>query len=336
MMARSFTKVFRTLNYDAGGTLFDIEGDLVIPKDKRVRLIMADVLGISKPFVDICPPASGRGLSEMTKTYETENILVHHFRTAPEYDRLSNRIRHLGEGLGVLVSTLYLRARGYMIGVGSYGTVNDVVAWKSPVLDELRDHGVIAQGCTITEVKRLRWLPGVRKPSSASNDACELTLVEAERSRADGLSNTETKGLNQLRKAWRENVATGLYICFPLSGTDDESPASVRTAIDSKWGREPTIGSILFDENGLYVCDSDSMTAPQCDSEIRRLEKQLKKALLANFSFGEILTFAKTLDIDIKGKRLEDIGQVLKDEIADRAGIAVILDNLKQVMKEEA
>lgn len=336
MMARSFTKVFRTLNYDAGGTLFDIEGDLVIPKDERVRLIMADVLGISKPFVAIYQPVSGRGLSEITKTYDTANILVNHFRTAPEYDRLSTRIRHLGEGLGVFVSKLYLRTRGYMIGVGSYGTVDDVVAWKSPVLDELRDYGFIAQGCTITEVKRLRWLPGVRRPVSSSTDACELTLVEVERSRADGLSNTETKGVNQLRKAWRENVATGLYICFPLSGTDDESPASVRTAIDSKWGCEPTIGSILFDENGLYVCDSDSITATQCDSEIRRLEKQLKKALLANFSFGEILTFAKTLDIDIEERRLEDIGQVLEDEVADRADIASILDNLKRVMEEEA
>lgn len=336
MICRSFTKVLRALNSEARGTLFDIEGDLVIPKDERVRLIMADVLGISKPFVAICPPISRQGLSEMTKNYDTANILVHHFRSAQGYDRLNGRIHHLGEGLGVLISTLYLRARGYMIGIGSYGTVDDVVAWKSPMLDELRHHGFITQGCTISELARLRWLPGERNPSKPSDNARELVLVEVERSKADGLSNTETKGLNQVRKAWREDVATGLYICFPLSGEYDESPASVRAAINAKWGREPTIGSILFDETGLHVCDSDSITATQCDPEIRRLEKQSKKALLANFSLGEILTFARMLEIDIEHKRLEDISQVLQNEIADRADIAVVLHYLKHIMTEES
>ncbi|MFC1910375.1 hypothetical protein ACFLXC_03670 [Chloroflexota bacterium] len=218
-----------------------------------------------------------------------------------------------------------------MIGSSSYGTVNDVIAWKSPILEKLRDYGFIDHGCTLAELACLRWLPLVAPGNTSSATIQELVLVEAERSSSNGLSNSNNKGLNQLIIASNLGVATGLYICFPISGLAEETPDRIRVSIDDQWHTKQKIGSILFDDKDLYVCSPDPITAEHCDAEIKNLENQLKVTLLANFNFSEILEFARKLDISIENRGFEDISQNLKGEIADRADIIQIFEKLKQV-----
>lgn len=353
-MSRFFTKVFQALDFDSGGTLFNIDGELIIPKNERVRLVIANTLGLLslpslKPYyltndlswaeelarvspsvVTIYPDVSRRDLSDIAQTYDSANILVQQFHTKDSKDRMNRRVWYNGEGIGTLVSTFYLRTRGYMIGSGSYQTVDDVVAWKSPFLDKLRDYGFIDQGCTLLELACLRKLPKLAPGNKSSATTQELILVEVERSSANGLSNSSNKGLNQLRTAWNLGVATGLYICFPISEQAEDTPDRIRIAIDDKWCNKAKIGSILFDDNGLYVRSPENITTAHCDAEINRLEKQAKVTILANFSFSEILEFAEKLNIAIENRNLEDIGQNLKSEIADKADITEILEKLKQ------
>jgi hypothetical protein len=353
-MRRFFTKVFQALDFESGGTLFNIDGELIIPKNERVRLVIANALGllslsslkpyyltndlswaeelaqVSPPMVTMYPDVSRKGLSDIAQTYDSANILVQQFRTEDSKDRMNRRIWYNGEGIGTLISTFYLRTRGYMIGSGSYGTVNDVVAWKSPFLDKLRDYGFIDQGCTLLELACLRRLPQLVNGNKSSATTRELVLVEVERSSTNGLSNSSNEGLNQLRAASNLEVATSLYICYPISEQAEDTPERIRVAIDDKWCNKPKVGSILFDDKGLYVYHPDNASTEQCNAEIEHLEKQAKATLLVNFSFSEILEFAKKLNIPIENRSFEDIGQNLKSEIVDRADITEILEKLKQ------
>ena len=335
-MARFFTKAFEMLDSLSGGNLFNVDGNLITPRNERVRLITLDVLNCGSPsFVAIYPDATRRELSEIAGAYENASILVQAFRTGNVRDSVSSRINYVTEHLGVLISTLHLRARGYMIGCGNYGSVDDVVAWKSPLLNKLRDHCFIAQGCTLSELADLRQLPTPGTPGTSSDSDRELVLVEVERRKSDGLSNSTDKGLNQLRKARHLDTATGLYICFPLSEQSRESPDSVRSAIESSWRDKPRIGSILFDDNGLYLHGADNTMASNSSAGVQRLEEQFTEALLTKLSFVEVLKCADRLGIRVGNRSFEDVTRNLKREIVDRADITHLLDKLTQVTNDK-
>jgi len=121
------------------------------------------------------------------------------------------------EQLGTLITMLYFREKGYIVqkprtygreGKGKPG-VDDVVAWKSPVIDELRKFGFIDRGCHISELACLRWLG---KVSNSRRDfdnyiTKEILLTEVEPSKRNGISNSPSMGINQLLRAAKVKIA---------------------------------------------------------------------------------------------------------------------------------
>jgi len=219
------------------------------------------------------------------------------------------------EELGTLVSMLYFREKGYVVqsplgtcgrqGEGLPG-VDDVAAWKSPVLDELREFGFVDRGCHLSELACLRWLG--RVSGHAFDDGShlreELLLTEVKCSSAQGMSNSPSKGINQLLRCRQERVASGLYICFPVINDNVEE---ILAEVKSRTREQPTVGAILFDDRGVYLRDSESFPADNMASAIEEYENNLKQVLLNNLYSDEIREMMDEIDMDVKEKGFGEV-----------------------------
>ena len=220
------------------------------------------------------------------------------------------------EELGTLITMLYFREEGYIVQKppGTYGKegknehgVDDVVAWKSPVIDELRKFGFIDRGCHISELACLRWLG---KVSNSRRDfdnyiTKEILLTEVKASMKEGIPNSSSTGINQLSRAAKEKIAKKLFICFPVV---NENVEGIFKEIKNKTKpAEPAVGAILFDNKGVYIQESETFPDENMDSEIDKYERDLKRALLNNFYFDEILEMIKELGVDTKNKGVHEV-----------------------------
>jgi len=239
------------------------------------------------------------------------------------------------EELGELIAVLYFRAKDYIVQSHprTYGKegdepgVDDVVAWKSPVADKLREHGFIDKGCHIGELACLRWLgkvstSGIRSGHSISK---EILLVEVEHSETEAISNSPSKGINQLLRAKKEKVAKKLFICFPFINKDVEE---VFAEVKSEVKKEPAVGALLFDSKGFHIQDSETFPDENVGSEIHEYEQKLKRALLNNFYFDEVVEMIRELDVDTKDRGFKEV----KEEFYGRIKVDYILDKLDDLI----
>jgi len=228
---------------------------------------------------------------------------------------------------------LYFRGEGYIVQkpLGTYGKVgedkpgvDDVAAWKSPVINELRKFGFIERGCHISELACLRWLGKVAHSGEGFGDDVtknEIVLTEVEPSKGKGISD-KNHGVNQLLRAKQEEIAKKLFVCFPFVNEDVEK---IKEEIRNK--NKPAVGAILFDDKGVYIQDSETFPDGKADLKIAEYEANLKKALLNNFYFDEIAEMIRELNVDTENR---GVGEVLVD-FQNKVETGYILEKLNRV-----
>jgi len=242
------------------------------------------------------------------------------------------------EQLGTLITMLYFREKGYIVqkprtygreGKGKPG-VDDVVAWKSPVIDELRKFGFIDRGCHISELACLRWLG---KVSNSRRDfdnyiTKEILLTEVEPSKRNGISNSPSMGINQLLRAAKVKIAKKTIHLLPCCY---ENVEEIFREIKNK--NKPVVGAILFDDKGVYIQDSETFPDENMLSEIEEYENHLKRALLNNFYFDEILEMIKELGVDTKSKGVHEVLLNFRNKKVEEIPTSYILEKLNRLLK---
>lgn len=234
--AITFRKAFEQLNELGHNSLFSFDGERVVPRDIRIKLI----------FIDACASwdhkLSSSRFSQIPKR-ELEDSIASNFRgQIPEaflftyYDpsiTSKKAIRDFAgqfedtvicvqqskredfgrywissEELSEFICMLYFRENGYVVQkpLHTYGKegpnlpgVDDVIVWKSPIIDEFKRLGYISTGCHISEIACLRWLDKLsasNTDANIGNSSIEAFLIEAESSLANAFSNSEQKGIN--------------------------------------------------------------------------------------------------------------------------------------------
>jgi len=119
-----------------------------------------------------------------------------------------------------------------------------------------------------------------------------------------GISNSPSTGINQLLRAKKEKIAKKLFICFPLI---NENAEEIFAEIKSRTKEKTAVGGILFDNKGVYVQDSEMFPDENMLSTIEEYEKNLKRVLLNNFYFDEILEMIKEFNVDTKNKGFDEV-----------------------------
>ena len=88
------------------------------------------------------------------------------------------------------------------------------------------------------------------------------------------------------------------------------------------------MGAILFDSKGLHIHDSETFPDNNVVAEIHQYENNLKKALLNNFYFDEIVEMIKELDGDTKNKGFKEV----KEEFYGRIELDYVLEKLNNLI----
>ena len=340
----TFKQAFETLNKIGNNSLFNFDSEKITPLNNRIKLIFIDSLfgplnkfsslklleipkkelidniksnfeqHLTKSFVFIYynpSMTSKKAVIDFANKFDNTTICIQQEKR--EVLRKSYLVST--EELAELITMLYFRENGYIVQspLGTYGRegdnkpgVDDVAAWKSPVVDKLRKFGFIDKGCHISELACLRWLGKVSTSSRYFDDHItkEMLLTEVEPSIGRAISNSPKTGINQLLRAKKENTARKLFICFPFI---NENVQEIFAEIKSLTKQEPAIGAILFDNKGVYVQDSETFPDENMRSEIDEYEKNLKRVLLNNFYFDEILEMIKELNWHTKNKGFKEV-----------------------------
>ncbi|ADE35995.1 hypothetical protein [Methanohalophilus mahii] len=366
----TFKKTFEDLNNLGNNSLFDFDGEKIVLLNNRTKLFFIETLGLHDPAINFCSLGLTQipkvALEENIKN-SFEEIMHKNFvfvhkpgRTAinrfvegledtkiciqadipSNYVHFPNKYIISTEKLGTLVSMLYFREKGYIVQnpLGTYGKegndrpgIDDVVAWKSPTLDELRKFRFIDKGCHISELACLRWLDRVPEPSTHLDSPVnnELILVEVKSSKRYGLSNSPSRGVDQLLRAKKEKVAKKLFISFPTVDSDhDEVFAKIKKRMDEG----PVAGGIFFDDKGLHIHDSESFHDENVTTEIDKYESELKLVLLNNFYFNEILEMIGELDVDTDNKGLEEVLDSFNAKIENDVSTNYLLEKLNKLI----
>jgi len=214
------------------------------------------------------------------------------------------------EELGELICMIYFREKGYIVQcpLHTYGKrgeesgVDDVIAWRSPIINNLRKFGFIGNGCHISELACLRWLDRTTSSFDASVGK-EVNLIEVEPYEAKATGNSTNSGKHQLYRAVREKIAKRLFICFPFINEElDKIFQEIRNE-----PKAPTLGAILFDANGMHINDSGIFPDENVVSAVEEYERYLKRVLLNNFYFEEILEMIRELNLDSKNKGFQEL-----------------------------
>jgi len=335
-------------NLPIKGDKFSFSYLLKVPKEELASNIENDFEDFPKSFVFVYNPTYYRGgevkhstdkaIVQFSKKFsdDTKICIQQNDRAYPPRRSFLISTEELGE----LITMLYFRENGYIVQnpLGTYGKegddksgVDDVVAWKSPVVDKLRKFGFIEKGCHISELVCLRWLGKVPTSSRDFGDHVtkEIILTEVEPSIARGISNSPATGINQLLRAKKEKIAKRLFICFPFI---DKNVEEIFSEMKRRTKEGPAIGAILFDDKGLHIQDSEIFPDENMRSEIDEYEKDLKKrVLLNNFYFEEILQMIRELNLDTKNKGFEEVAQELYKKI-EEIPVDYVLEKLAGVL----
>ena len=382
----TLTKVFRDLDLVSSHSLFEFDGQEVIPRSDRVKLIFyrmlldrqsnfrlsgllckrgGDPLWIWEALDDPLEVPKEKLAMNMEKIFEEFPkgfVFIHnptrcyrgnykHSNDKMLTDFSENFSKdtkiciqqedtnlprgswflYSTEQLGKLIAMLYFRQKGYIVQEPrTYGKegedrpgVDDVVAWKSPVVNRLREDGFIEKGCYVGELACLRWL-GKVSTSSRPSDRCiteDVLLTEVKSLESTAIS----KGISQLLRAEKMKVAKRLFICFPFINKDVEE---VIAEIKSRIEEGPAVGGLLFDTKGFHIQDSETFPDENVGSEIHEYEQKLKRALLNNFYFDEIVRMITELKVDTKDRGFKEV----KEEFCGRVEVDYILDKLDDLI----
>ncbi len=358
----SLKQTFEELNKIGNNSLFNIYEEKIIPMDNRVMLIFMDSLGsirslgfdsssyddllkipkrqlmddiknefnrYVKNFVFIYGSYDKKMMANFAKNFADAKIVI-------QQEKREEKVST--EELGTLVSMLYFREKGYVVQkpirtygkTADYSGVDDVIAWRSPVIDRLIDYKFINKGCHISELACIRWLGKVPVQNvDYKNSENEIILIEVESSIKHALSEGSGGGIYQLLRAKKENIAKKLFICFPIIEYDIDG---IFMKIENMMRGGPLIGEILFGGEGIKIIDSDIFVDNNINYEIERYEKNLKRVLLNNFYFEEILEMIVESNIDMENKGSEEVLADFYNTI-ENIDIDYILDKLNKVVK---
>jgi len=313
-----------------------------VPKEELIDAIESSFKQhLTEGFVFIyCDPpiTSEKQLTDFAIRFDNTTICIQQEKTTGIQEKLWKRYLVSTEELGKLISMLYFREKGYIVQspLRTYGKegdnrpgVDDVAAWKSPVIDELRKFGFIDKGCHISELACLRWLGKSSTSDKALGDLAtgEILLTEVEPSKQRGISSSGSTGISQLLRAQKEKVANKLFICFPfISENAEQIFAEIRNKA------KPATGAILFDNKGIYIQDSEVFPHENMHSAIGEYEKKLKKVLLNNFYFEEILSMIKELGLDTRNKGFQEVLIDFYSKI-EEIPVSYLLEQLNRLVK---
>ncbi len=375
------TQVFKDLNGLSNNSLFDFDGDRVIPRNSRVNLILFDrflteenrfsfsylleIPGESRPFLYHTKKAIGstieNGFGGSSRSFvfihnptyyrggefrhSTDRAIVEFSRKFSDDTRICiqqddrkspPRASFLisTEELGELICMLYFREKGYIVQaplhtygkMGKESGVDDVIAWSSPIIKVLREFGFVSKGCHISELACLRWLGKTTSTLDATGDK-EINLIEVEPYEMTAMGNSINSGKHQLCRAAHEKIAKKLFICFPIV---NEDPKNIFQEIGNEM-RAPTMGAVLFDTNGLHINDSGMFPDQDVDSAVEGYERYLKRILLNNFYFDEILGMMRELNLDSKNKGFQELATEFCKKI-ELAPVDYLLEKLNDLI----
>jgi hypothetical protein len=94
--------------------------------------------------------------NELAKQYGVEKVFIQSERRPDD----QGVARFRTEEIPTLLTMLHFRAEGYAVQapLQTYGGVDDIVAWKSPFIEELRKYRMIEYGCYIDQLRSLKSL----------------------------------------------------------------------------------------------------------------------------------------------------------------------------------
>ncbi|MDM8000047.1 MAG: hypothetical protein QUS33_08620 [Dehalococcoidia bacterium] len=233
---------------------------------------------------------------EFAEQFQESTVIVQQKTT----ERLRGRYVVSTEELGKLICMLYFREEGYIVQQPdwTYGKttkdlsgVDDVMAWRSPLLQDLREFGFVEEGCHISELACLRWLKKPPTSRSGVDSACrpEVILAEVESTLNHAIGGRNC-GVRQLLRAAKDKVAKGLFISFPFV---EPLPQE-----ELDWIDENGLGRLLFSDEKVVFSPSKPFEDGAASSEVDKYEGRSKRMLLNNFYPDEVAELAADFDLD--------------------------------------
>lgn len=239
-----------------------------------------------------------------SQRYGQENLLL--VRSDSLHTNGYNSIR---ESITNLISAEFFMSRGYMV-VEDTGSGPDVIAFKSRLLEDLRERRFIGKGAGICELATIRAFGRVNQSYREDIPKDEVIAVESE-------SVNPHKGINQLRRGYESKR-------FAYLGFFDRR---VLAAPFLNQGAT-NLDILTYDANGLEYRESGKAgSAPDFWKSkklafMEELHTSMKTMLLLNLTFEEMAGMVSS--------KHATAFQVLHD--IPKLGIEKILDKIESVM----
>jgi len=356
----TYSKVFTQINDMYPQKILDVKDEIIIPLDERTKFMFERLLGrSSQSYFFIYDPEksfpniTNKGLIELIRKAIQENGVDFVYiqadeRSSTNQSKYTNSRIPLTEELAELMTMLYFRAQGYMVQhpLRSYEGVDDVIAWKSPLIEKLRAHKLIEYGCFVDELGLLRKFGRFNQVREEKSICNELIIIEAESSIANAIKNDS--GMNQLiGKEWgnsnpqkyragtkQDMVANKLFITFPVCfPTRFPAKTSFEEVVSKFDGRQkdPKVGIICWDPTTYYFKDSAAFQHPKMTEELSKFEAHVMQLLLKNFYFDELLSLMQKLKIEFKGRTKDEVFSELQNKVRE-GDVDIIISELDRIL----
>lgn len=251
--------------------------------------------------------------------------------------------------LPLLLTVLYFRAKGYVVQrvPGTHWGRDDLVVWRSSMVDKLVGHGLIGDGCLIDELAHARELGKVENTVPDHPRGSDLAFVGIATSvknamKDDGAMNrlvglswflSEPKrfkdGLRDLA------VANRLYASFPMIYAHRQSRiGNVEDLISEFEQRQPDrekVGLLVWDPKAFLHKESSDFPHELQAEQIGKYEMNVKRSLLENFQLHELFDFMEKLDVEFCRDGEDQILWEFEEKI-NRVDVDVVLNELIELM----
>jgi len=345
--------------------IVEIEGGSIIPCDPRVQLVFDRILNPRKRLRGVSHPLgresvtawqykaqrpSGISANSIVRTRGTlENASTPEEGRPKSFDR-ARVIPH--SRLPLLLTVLYFRAKGHVVQrpLGVRGGTDDLVVWRSPVIDKLSRYGLIESGCLLDELSHVRELGRVENTVSDHPLSNDLAFVGIASSAKDAMK--DDGAMNRLvGSSWlRSNpntyknglrdlvVANRLYASFPMVFPQRQSGIeNVEGLIVEFEQRQPDqekVGLLIWESGGFLLKESSDFPHDLQIEHIRKYEMNMKRSLLANFQLHELFDFMEKLDVEFCRDGEDQILWEFEEKIKSM-DVDIILSELIGLMDSE-
>jgi len=264
--------------------------------------------------------------------------------------RSAGRTRAISQSrLPQLLTVLYFRAKGYVVQrvPGARGGGDDLVVWKSSMVDKLVGHGLIGNGCLIDEVAHARELGRVENafpdyPRDSDLAFVGIATSVKEATKDDGAMNrllglswslSEPKifkdGLRSLA------VANRLYAAFPMIHVHRQSYIGniedLMTQFEQRQPDREKVGLVVWGPRGFLHKESSDFPHELQAEQIEKYEMNIKRSLLENFQLHELFDFMEKLEVEFCRDGEDQILWEFEEKIK-RVDVDVILAELIELM----